>query len=192
LDNLLIDGNKFDNEGEIHQYLKEKLEFPNYYGMNFSALWDCLTGWVEYPLTITWINYDVTLEKMGHIAELFLSIFRSAERKLGHDDFKFILNYNQKAIAPVKRSKLRIDGEKFGRASDLYHYVVDQLNLTDHYWANPDRFWESLSEKYDLPATIEWINFEESRRKLGKEADEILKVLKEAEAILKSFKVEVQ
>ena len=28
--------------GEIHKALKQQLDFPNYYGENLSALWDCL------------------------------------------------------------------------------------------------------------------------------------------------------
>lgn len=27
---------------ELHQYLKEVFSFPEYYGMNMDALWDCL------------------------------------------------------------------------------------------------------------------------------------------------------
>ncbi len=28
--------------GEIHKVLKQQLDFPDYYGENLSALWDCL------------------------------------------------------------------------------------------------------------------------------------------------------
>ena len=28
--------------GEIHKALKQQLDFPDYYGENLSALWDCL------------------------------------------------------------------------------------------------------------------------------------------------------
>ena len=30
--------------GQIHQILKEKLGFPEYYGGNWDALWDCMDG----------------------------------------------------------------------------------------------------------------------------------------------------
>lgn len=38
---------EFDTIEEIHEYLAEKLEFPEYYGGNLSALYDVLTDLSE-------------------------------------------------------------------------------------------------------------------------------------------------
>lgn len=36
----------------LHQELKECLQFPDYYGMNMDAFWDCITCDIEIPATI--------------------------------------------------------------------------------------------------------------------------------------------
>ena len=41
----------------MHQYLKEKLEFPDYYGNNLDALYDMLTS-LEEGTFIEIINYQ--------------------------------------------------------------------------------------------------------------------------------------
>ena len=37
---------------EIHKALKEGLNFPNYYGANLDALWDCLTDFIDNDVEI--------------------------------------------------------------------------------------------------------------------------------------------
>ena len=49
---------------EIHEVLKRDLEFPDYYGGNLDALWDCLTDMLGRP-------YRVELYGMEHVRELF-------------------------------------------------------------------------------------------------------------------------
>ena len=39
----VIDFSKFDDPRNVHAYLKETLSFPDYYGGNLDALYDCLT-----------------------------------------------------------------------------------------------------------------------------------------------------
>ena len=38
-----LDFNGLNNKNELHKYLKEKLNFPDYYGANLDALYDLLT-----------------------------------------------------------------------------------------------------------------------------------------------------
>ena len=38
--------------GEIHKILKDKFGFPEYYGENLDALWDCLDNYCDYNLHV--------------------------------------------------------------------------------------------------------------------------------------------
>ena len=40
---IILDASKMKNREEAHSYLKEMLSFPDYYGNNLDALYDCLT-----------------------------------------------------------------------------------------------------------------------------------------------------
>ena len=40
---VVIDFSRFGNAKEAHAYLKDTLSFPEYYGANLDALYDCLT-----------------------------------------------------------------------------------------------------------------------------------------------------
>lgn len=42
--------------GQVHDYLKEMLHFPEWYGANLDALYDCLTSLPETTLTLTHVT----------------------------------------------------------------------------------------------------------------------------------------
>ena len=50
-----IDGNLINNDG--HDYLKEVFDFPDYYGKNLDALYDCLCD-IGVDTEIVLINVD--------------------------------------------------------------------------------------------------------------------------------------
>ena len=53
---VILDGNYMSAKDEMHRYLKEKFQLPDYYGRNLDALYDCLSE--EEGLTVEVIHYD--------------------------------------------------------------------------------------------------------------------------------------
>ena len=50
---------------EMHAVIWQALEFPDYYGCNWSAFWDCLTDMYGDPMHIEIIGLDVIERKFG-------------------------------------------------------------------------------------------------------------------------------
>ena len=48
-----LDGSVLADAALLHDYLKDRLSFPEYYGRNFDALYDCLTDLEEIEITIS-------------------------------------------------------------------------------------------------------------------------------------------
>ena len=49
---IVIDFSKCKYPMDLHNEIREKLEFPEWYGNNLDALWDMLTGFIETPINI--------------------------------------------------------------------------------------------------------------------------------------------
>lgn len=69
-----LDGNLLSDALQVHEYLKELLEFPEYYGKNLDALYDCLTDLENVEITITAPTED------GAIFQKILRVFKAADR----------------------------------------------------------------------------------------------------------------
>ncbi|MEC0367674.1 barstar family protein [Bacillus subtilis] len=78
---IIIDGRDFENIEVLHDVLKDKLDFPNYYGRNLDALWDCLTGWVDLPLTLVLINFEFSKKFLGSYADDVLEVLLEAQEE---------------------------------------------------------------------------------------------------------------
>jgi len=89
LRNVILDGEKINNREELHVFLKDALELPDYYGHNLDALWDVLTGGVAMPLTIRWLHYQDSVRKLGEYSEHLLQLFRDVENEL--EGFRLLL-----------------------------------------------------------------------------------------------------
>lgn len=75
---VLINLESVNNELELQKLLKEKLEFPDFYGGNWNSFWDAITGLVELPETIIFENWGIFESKLledAHLLKNMLSKF---------------------------------------------------------------------------------------------------------------------
>ena len=74
---VILDGRKMVDKETTHEYLKKELQFPDYYGCNLDALYDCLTE-TEEVLEIQ-IEYQEDLyENLGEYAEALIETMQDA------------------------------------------------------------------------------------------------------------------
>ena len=64
---------------EIHKALKYGLDFPNYYGENLDALWDCLTETVGNSVMIILKDYQDVEAADKEYASQILEVFKDAK-----------------------------------------------------------------------------------------------------------------
>ncbi len=72
---ITLDGNLLADAAQVHSYLKELLELPEYYGNNLDALYDCLTDLENTQITIT------APEEDGAIYQKVMRVFKAATRE---------------------------------------------------------------------------------------------------------------
>lgn len=72
---VVLDCEKLLRRKEAHLYLAEMLDFPDYYGKNLDALYDCLTEMGE--CTIVLEGEDILRESEDYGAKV-LKVFREA------------------------------------------------------------------------------------------------------------------
>ena len=72
---IILDGNTLADAAKVHDYLKESLDFPEYYGKNLDALYDCLTDLADVEITISAPKED------GAIFQKIVRIMKAADRE---------------------------------------------------------------------------------------------------------------
>jgi ribonuclease inhibitor len=60
--------------GEFHKLFQEKLKFPEFYGKNWNAFWDAITGLVAMPKVLELIGWDDFAEKMKDDSKVLYGI----------------------------------------------------------------------------------------------------------------------
>ena len=54
----ILDFRNIQYYGDVHKIIKEAFDFPDYYGENWSAFWDCLTDMVGRPIYVQIFGLD--------------------------------------------------------------------------------------------------------------------------------------
>ncbi len=84
---------------EMHAIIKFALDFPDYYGCNWDAFWDCLTDMIGRPIHIEILGLDVIERRFDKTAKTFIEILR---------EFKHC--YNDEFVNDIKIEI--VDGDK--------------------------------------------------------------------------------
>ena len=86
-----LDFSKIECWDEFHQIIKDELDFPDYYGENWDALWDCLSEMVdeEEPLNIEIIGAEKLEQKFTGTVDMMVKILK----KLKHLDSDQYFDY---------------------------------------------------------------------------------------------------
>ena len=68
----LINFTNIQNVREIHQIIKKEFDFPDYYGMNWDAFWDCITDLAGRNLNIEIVGLDKIYGKFSKDVDILL------------------------------------------------------------------------------------------------------------------------
>ena len=74
---VVINGSEIASEQQLHKFIAENLELPEWYGGNFDALFDCLTD-ITDEVEIAIAGSDDLIDKLGERALIFLTVLRDA------------------------------------------------------------------------------------------------------------------
>lgn len=80
---ITLDGNILADAAQVHDYLKEHLGFPEYYGKNLDALHDCLGDLEDMEITI------IAPKEDSAIFQRVLRVFKAMDRE--NDSLKMIV-----------------------------------------------------------------------------------------------------
>ena len=73
---------------EIHEVLKRDLDFPDYYGGNLDALWDCLTDQLLSGTTyIELYNTEIIADKFSNAWQGIVEIFKETKHAYNDEFF---------------------------------------------------------------------------------------------------------
>ena len=101
-DPYIIDFSNLKTHWDIHRIIKEGLDFPDYYGCNWSAFWDCLTDMVGEKVHIEIVGLEVLRQSYADTADKMIEILQEFKHYCDDrfaDDIKIeIVNGNTRTI----------------------------------------------------------------------------------------------
>ena len=72
---IVLDGKLLTEKETAHEYLQEILHFPEYYGKNLDALYDCLTDLADTDIVI------MVPEEIEEYLKRVLRVFKTAAKE---------------------------------------------------------------------------------------------------------------
>ena len=83
--------------------------------------------------------------------------------------------------------EITLNGNEIKTIQSLHHELKIKLELPDYYGGNLDALWDLLTGWIDLPTTIYWENYSESKKYLGEYAERTVELLQDPQNQIKGF-----
>ena len=74
---LILNGQKITTREELHKQMEQTLDFPEWYGGNLDALYDCLTELMQ-EMDIRVLHRDALEQNLGDYAAKVLTVLQDA------------------------------------------------------------------------------------------------------------------
>ena len=81
---------------EMHFVIRDSLDFPDYYGCNFDAFWDCLTNMIGRPIHIEIKGLEVIIRKFGDAANVMIEILKELKH---YDNDKYVTDISIEIVS---------------------------------------------------------------------------------------------
>jgi barstar family protein ribonuclease (barnase) inhibitor len=88
---IYIDFSEIGDEEDFFAQLREKLSLPEHFGNNLDALYDTITGDLEMPLRIEFVNMNV--EQLEHFEDLLTTLEDAEDEAEGFSFAYFLEQY---------------------------------------------------------------------------------------------------
>ena len=88
--NIVLDFTGCSHWSKIHKIIKESFDFPDYYGENLSALWDCLDGYCSHRLQVYIKGIDTLTEEYFEYMKKILEVFDDVHQENPNITFEII------------------------------------------------------------------------------------------------------
>ncbi|MBQ3064213.1 MAG: barstar family protein [Clostridia bacterium] len=89
---------------EMHFVIRDALDWPDYYGCNWDAFWDCLTNMVGRPIHIEILGLDVIEQRFDDAAKMMVDTLREFKH---YEDDEFIDDIQIEIVSGNIRVPLR-------------------------------------------------------------------------------------
>ncbi|MDZ5474418.1 barstar family protein [Bacillus sp. 31A1R] len=83
-DRLILDVSAVQNSIDLHCLLKKNLELPDFYGMNWDAFWDAITGLIELPETLIFEGWSNVEERLPKESQIFINLLNDFNEQYPH------------------------------------------------------------------------------------------------------------
>ncbi|WP_273128127.1 barstar family protein [Bacillus weihaiensis] len=83
-DKLILDVSAVQASTDFHYLLKKNLDLPDFYGMNWDAFWDAITGLIELPETLIFEGWSNVEERLPKDSKIFINLLNDFNEQNPH------------------------------------------------------------------------------------------------------------